>query len=421
MKLFSFNWDINIVYIIFYWLIDICIHLVLYLKDTRNSRKYSEREDITQLIYVSSRNISDLFAGFLVLYTKCVTKNKSKIIMPLRQTKSGRERSLIHEDVEINYQEKYFGKLIIITILDYISNSLYCISFAITKVRSEQIYYQTQIDIINTFDILLRYIFSIFILKIVVSRHRKFSIILIIIGFVILLPADFIFMYNNTDSDILPNTTLIHTGINFISVFCLPIKDILIQQIFNNKHILPHQLMFLKSLVETIILIIVIIILASFSVPVFPLNFGTNTILVFIGYILFVFFRSLIYLKIIYNLSAQSVSVLIIGRSLAGSLSEIINYSINNNEKTYLDTILLIIEFLGILIITFATLVYDEIIIIEKCNLDVDTKKGITKRSVNDLIQAIKTMRTPTEDYLREIGYDENEIEESKTYDNLNN
>ena len=421
MSIFSFNWDINIVYIIFYWLIDIGFRLVMYLKYLKESRSFSEKEYITQLIYVFLLNISDLFSGFLVLYTKFVTKRERKDKIPLRKNRGSRGYSLIHEGINKYCRHKFLRNLILITILDYIANSLDCISFAITNVTSEQIYHQAQIDIVNTFDILMRYILSIFILKIVVSRHRKFSIILIIIGFVILLPADFIFMYNNPEPDILPNTTLIHTGINFISVFCLPIKDILIQQIFNNKHILPHQLMFLKSLVEIIILIIVIIILATFSVPVFPLNFGTNTILVFIGYIIFAFFRNLIYLKIIYNLSAQSVSVLIIGRSLAGSLSEIINYSINNNEKTYLDTILLIIEFLGILIITFATLVYDEIIIIEKCNLDVDTKKGITKRSVNDLIQAIKTMRTPSEDYLREIGYDENEIEESKTYDNLNN
>ena len=167
MKLFSFNWDINIAYIIFYWLIDIGFRLVLYLKGSRDSRKFSEREDITQLIYVFLLNISNLFSGFLVLYTKFVTKNKTQIMMPNKQTKREREKSLIHEDVEINYQEKYFGKLIIITILDYIANSLYCISFAITKARSEQIYYQTQIDIINTFDILMKYIFSIFILKII--------------------------------------------------------------------------------------------------------------------------------------------------------------------------------------------------------------------------------------------------------------
>ena len=414
MKLFSFNWNINIAYIIFYWLIDIGFRLVLYLKGSRDSRKFSEREDITQLIYVFLLNISNLFSGFLVLYTKFVTKNKTQIMMPNKQTKREREKSLIHEDVEINYQEKYFGKLIIITILDYIANSLDCISFAITNVTSEQIYHQAQIDIVNTFDILMRYILSIFILKIVVSRHRKFSIILIIIGFVILLPADFIFMYNNTDSDILPNTTLIHTGINFISVFCLPIKDILIQQIFNNKHILPHQLMFLKSLVEIIITIIVIIFVASFSVPVFPLKFETYTILVYIGYIIFVFFRSLIYLKIIYNLSAQSVSVLIIGKSLAGSIVEIINYNTNANRNISLDySILLIMEFLGILIITFATLVYDEIIIIKKCNLDINTKKGIRNRLGDDLLQVIDNIRSSTEANLIETREGEIDIEES--------
>ena len=109
--------------------------------------------------------------------------------------------------------------------------------------------------------------------------------------------------------------------------------------------------------------------------------------------------------------SAQSVSVLIIGKSLAGSIVEIINYNTNANRNISLDySILLIMEFLGILIITFATLVYDEIIIIKKCNLDIDTRKGISKRSGNDLIQTIKTMRSPTEDYLREIELDEKGI-----------
>ena len=171
--------------------------------------------------------------------------------------------------------------------------------------------------------------------------------------------------------------------------------------------------MFLKSLVDIIITLIIIIFVASFSVPVFPLKFETYTILVYIGYIIFVFFRSLIYLKIIYNLSAQSVSVLIIGKSLAGSIVEIINYSTDDNKKTFLDIILLIMEFLVILIITFATLVYDEIIIIKKCNLDVDTRKGISKRLGDDLLQVIDTIRSSTEANLIETREGEIDIEES--------
>ena len=118
-------------------------------------------------------------------------------------------------------------------------------------------------------------------------------------------------------------------------------------------------------------------------------------------------------MKIIYNLSAQSVSVLIIGKSLAGSIVEIINYSTDDNKKTFLDIILLIMEFLVILIITFATLVYDEIIIIKKCNLDVDTRKGISKRLGDDLLQVIDTIRSSTEANLIETREGEIDIEES--------
>ena len=413
MSIFSFNWDINIVYIIFYWLIDIGFRLAMHLKYLKESRSFSEKEYITQLIYVFLLNISDLFSGFLVLYTKFVTKRERKDKIPLRKNRGSRGYSLIHEGINKYCRHKFLRNLILITILDYIANSLDTIAFAITKAKNENIYHQAQIDIVNTFDILMRYILSIFIQKMVVFRHRQFSIILIIIVFSILLFADFFFMHHFKDPDIKPEFTLIHIGINFIAIIFLPIKDILIQRIFNYNYLLPHQLMFLKSLVETIITIIIISILVPFSVSIFPLNLGIYNILAMIGYIIFVFFRSLIYLKIIYNLSAQSVSVLIIGKSLADLIVEIINYSTDDNKKTFLDIILLIMEFLVILIITFATLVYDEIIIIKKCNLDINTKKGIRNRLGDDLLQVIDNIRSSTEANLIETREGEIDIEES--------
>ena len=406
MSIFSFNWDINIVYIIFYWLIDIGFRLAMHLKYLKESRSFSEKEYITQLIYVFLLNISDLFSGFLVLYTKFVTKRERKDKIPLRKNRGSRGYSLIHEGINKYCRHKFLRNLILITILDYIANSLDTIAFAITKAKNENIYHQAQIDIVNTFDILMRYILSIFIQKMVVFRHRQFSIILIIIVFSILLFADFFFMHHFKDPDIKPEFTLIHIGINFIAIIFLPIKDILIQRIFNYNYLLPHQLMFLKSLVETIITIIIISILVPFSVSIFPLNLGIYNII-------FVFFRSLIYLKIIYNLSAQSVSVLIIGKSLADLIVEIINYSTDDNKKTFLDIILLIMEFLVILIITFATLVYDEIIIIKKCNLDINTKKGIRNRLGDDLLQVIDNIRSSTEANLIETREGEIDIEES--------
>ena len=85
------------------------------------------------------------------------------------------------------------------------------------------------------------------------------------------------------------------------------------------------------------------------------------------------------------NLS-QSVSFLVISESVTGSINEIIEF-IKDENKEPLDILLLILEMIGILIIAFATLLYDEVIIIKKWKLDENVKSGIISRGEEDMIK----------------------------------
>ena len=89
-------------------------------------------------------------------------------------------------------------KLIIVAILDYISRSSTWISYAIIKVESKIISHTLQKNIKLTLDIIMRYIFSVFILKVIVYKHRIFSMVTIIIGLAILIINDIILMSLDT-------------------------------------------------------------------------------------------------------------------------------------------------------------------------------------------------------------------------------
>ena len=110
-------------------------------------------------------------------------------------------------------------------------------------------------------------------------------------------------------------------------------------------------------------------------------NFQIKTIISTIGYSLTCFINDFILLKIIYHLSAQSVSFLIISSAIGNCIYGII-YAIDELKQKIGEVVVFFVcELLEILIILFATLVFDEIIIINKWELDKNTKKRIGDRA----------------------------------------
>lgn len=116
-------------------------------------------------------------------------------------------------------------------------------------------------------------------------------------------------------------------------------------------------------------------------------------------------------MKIIYHFSSQSVSFLVISESVTGSILGIISF-IKDEDKEAIEIILLIMELIGILIITFATLLYDEVIIINKWNLNLYVRKDIIRRGEDEVSKIIE-LEFAKETNLEENLSPENEIKES--------
>ena len=97
------------------------------------------------------------------------------------------------------------------------------------------------------------------------------------------------------------------------------------------------------------------------------------------------FFRAFVTLKIIYHYSSQSVSFLRISQSFGGSITIIINLIKNGIDDEW-KIGLIIFEIINVLIILFATFIYDEIIIINIYKLNKNVKLGIINRGEFDTL-----------------------------------
>ena len=387
MSIISFNWDKHFIYAIIYWVLEITVRLFMYLK-WDNYFKMSDTDVQNEYIYVVLLNIADWLSGFLIIYIKCAFRNtnqsiKDTKIKEIKTSKSG-NLDLIYESMEYYRSDNFHIKMIIISLLDYFSRSLYWISYSITGATNDNVSHQLQKDVVNTFDIIMRYVFSIFILKAVIHRHRIVSILIITLGFLILLPADFLLIYSKEQIEM--NITLAYVSILALRAISYPLMDTLIKQIFSNNYISPEFLMFSKAWRESIIIIVLTPILYfSFGVE-WRITFKIENIITLIIYTLASSVKAYFLMKIIYHFSSQSVSFLIISESVTGSISEII-YFANEKSRGPSDFILLILEMIGIFIIAFATLIYDEIIIIKKWNLEKNVKSGIISRGEMDMVK----------------------------------
>ena len=382
MGFIKLNFNKNFKYIVIYWILEIALNLTRNLK-----REYFIliKEDNVQNEYMSViiSNISDLLSGFLYLYIRIASKSPKK---KEEKKEKEEENDLIYKEMSPaprNNNLIIVMKGIIISILEYLSRFFYWISYAIISLKSKEISHLLQKDLLISTDIFVRYIFSIFVLKSVIYKHGKFSLILMGIGFLILLTADFLLIFCAT-SYLNINKTLSFTGILLFRSVIIPYEHTLIKQLFLNNYIIPELMQFIRGLFElVIILIITPILYYSFNLDS-KFNFDKLTVIFMIINILVGFVKAYILLKVIYNYSIQSVSFLLISQSLPYSIYGIIYVFKYVEEKNADYFILISFEILGILIILFATLVYDEIIIINKWNLNKNVKLFIMKRGEDE-------------------------------------
>ena len=395
MAFISFNYNKNLMYAIIFWGLEIIYRCFIYFQFS-NFRIVTDYA-INEYIYLIIFNTSDLLAGFLALYINYSSKKK-KIHNQDDDTESS--MSKITTSVEfVSVKEKYFTrksfilKMIIIIFLHYSANLSSFIFFSIFKDATyENIFHKAKADIINHFDIIIRYIFSYLLLETKMFKHHKFSIIIILIGFVILAPTDFISMYLFPQGEINPKYTYIYIGVNLLRGVLFPLEDTFVKKIFTEDYIIPEFCMFLRG-VGQLILIAIITPILYFTVWEVNIHIEYNKgiiALVIILYFLSSFIKEYLINKVIYYFSSQSVSFLIISESITTSILEIILYLKNveseTDNKKFIKYLFFIIELIVILNTTFGTLVFDEIIVIKKCGLNLNVAKEISLRARSEIL-----------------------------------
>jgi hypothetical protein len=209
----------------------------------------------------------------------------------------------------------------------------------------------------------------------------------IIIGFCILLPPDFILLSRNRSKKM--GLTVAYVAILALRGVSIPFEDTIIKKLFSENYIRPEKFMFYRGItVGIIIAVLTPILYFAFGVK-WSISFSTANIITVIIYTLASFVKSFFLLKIIYYFSSQSVSFLVISDSFPGTIFRIIDF-IKENNKDAVGYILVIMELLGIIIIAFSTLIYDEVIIINKWGLNTNVRKGIIDRGEEEVIKTIE-------------------------------
>ena len=382
MSIITFNWDKHFLYAIIYWVLEICVRLAMYLK-WEDWFKMSDSDVQNEYIYVVLLTISDLFAAFLVLYIKCSFKKEQN-----KFKKADTDVELIYDSSanEINKSKNLIIRMVIVSASTYFSRSLYWISYGITGAKNNISSNQLQKDVVNTLDIIIRYIFSIFILHIIIHRHRVVSMFGIFVGFLFLIPADIILLINQNNGNM--RISVGYVAILALRGLSIPFEDTYIKKLYIENYILPEKFMFFRGiLVSMIIAVLTPILYFSFGIH-WDIHFKTSNIICIIIYTLTSFVKAYFLLKIIFYFSSQSVSFLVISESVSGSILQIIKFF--NDKIDFIQVLLLFLEIIGIIIIAFSTLLYDEIIIIKKWGLDLNVRKVIISRGKEDVEKTIE-------------------------------
>ena len=390
MAFISFNYNKNLIYAIVYWGLEIIFRSVIYFRFV-NFRIVTDYA-INEYIYLFISNISDLYSGFLALYIHFSSK-KTTIH---EQSDNDTSRSKISTIIEfVSVKDKYFTrksfivKMILISCLYYASDLTSFIFFSLIKEANyENIFYKANADIVNHFDIIIRYIFSYLLLETKIFKHHKFSIIIILISFVILGPTDIISMHIYPQDYIDIIYTYKYIGINLLSGVLFPLEDTFVKKIFTEDYIIPEFCMLLRGVGQ---LILIIIITPILYFTLWKGNIYINQeydkgtiVLVIILYSLQAFIEEYLLMKVIYYFSSQSVSFLIISESITTSIMEII-LCFKDNKSQNLKYLFFAIELIVILITTFGTLVFDEIIVIKKWGLNLNVAKEISLRARSEI------------------------------------
>ena len=367
---------------IFIWAFDIVNFNIKAIFD----RIYSNRDHFDlmfEFINTICFDIADLLAGFLYLYTCITTRTKKekqeeeeKNEIKKKNSESGNSIEYIYNDLSV--QKNKISLIVLVSILYYLGNSVdfyYYLIIDKKRMRNGEISWLISIDIIS------RCIFSHYLLKSKIYKHHKMSLILIVLSLCIMSAIAFIAL-DEVDSQRWPY--FLFLPIKFI---ILPLEDVINKILLTEKFMLAHTLVFFRGIGVMFIYIILIPIFYFTNTFEFELNVlnetedgkysGAIKILLVILYVLFLSFRSLSIMKVIYNFSPQHVSFL----NVVYYLFILLKCRLDIKDKTYI----IIIDSICMAIIILSTLIFNEMLILKFWGLNQNTQVGFLAKEEKEL------------------------------------
>ena len=398
MAFFSFSCQKSYFYLLGFWIIDflISMHRMIYLPGEISSIESMKK---SEFIYINLKTVSDLCAGFLILHT----------YIRMKKINQKEEQKTVEKVKSILSRKNKYILIFLISLLEFICRStdfFYLIIIKKFTIRAGEIAWLISVDFFARIFISRR------VLKFRLFRHHYFSIVLIILGFFSMSICAF-----ESISEYELNNWPYFIFI-IIKNILLPLEDVYNKILLTDKFLLPHYLMFWRGLFNCIFLTLLGL---CIIVPgVIEYNFNTpdemnSNIAIFllhkIIFIIFSFCRAFIYLKVVDIFSPQHVAFC----NAAFYLYLLILCRCKNDKNK----LILIVDIFSLIVIIFATLIFNELIIINAFGFNQNTKKGFIKKEMLEL-QNINSLENHEDEEDSEENEENSDSKRETLYENDN-
>jgi hypothetical protein len=253
---------------------------------------------------------------------------------------------------------------------------------------NKSINFKTSSSVSLFFCIIAYVLLSRIILGHKIYRHQIFSLTIIIVCNIISIILILTGETNNVNSNMAINFVLMAVILSLYALY-----NVLEKIFFNSFMTSPYYLMFIIGLITLVLIIIyeTITCLAfgdnkDFNGAFYQIKYNIKNIklypLLFIGDVISAFlWVGGIHLTVYFFSPCHFI--------ISESISQILSTIINNSLEGYNIAAAIVIYILFVIII-FASLIYNEIIILKFWKLNINTKKHITKRSYSELLLMFK-------------------------------
>ena len=341
--------------------------------------------------------IGDLLCGIFSYIIKERTQSVKIDIQP-RSTNSSKNTSgkinlidinpLIYNDEERKIKYKSLKRVLFLSVFDILGQSCSIIFCIIYEKNYQKIpYYSINLSLI--FDIIIRFFFNRYILGQEFYPHYNLSISICIISFFILSASDLYYIINLNKI-----YHLIYLLLTILKIIFYALENVEGKKGLNYEFLNVYNLLFYKGIIQTFIFIIISILLIIFKKEniIFHLFFNINSfknfILIFC-YVILNMISNICLWKVIDIYGIQHLTIIKGGVCFIYYINDLIDKELEyqKDEKIY---IFFFSDIFGYILLFFATLIHNEIIILNCCNFNNKTYKILKEKEKRDLLLSKK-------------------------------